>query len=166
MANSCPTRGESLKEIIAAIIIPGAAVLGAAVGGVITIYIYYRNSQLRRAEWLYSLFEKFFYQSRYSDIRRLLDYDNKQEVERLRIALANHANDQLEEKLVDYLNFFEFIATLWQLRQLPIQEIRMMFDYYIHRLGDYDFILAYLKEQGFEGLTDLVREVRELKDIK
>ena len=43
----------------------------------------------------------------------------------------------------------------------------MMFDYYLHRLGDYDFILTYLKDQGFEGLTDLVREVRELKkDVK
>ncbi len=158
-----------MKEIVASIIIPGVAVLGAAVGGAITIYVYYRNSQLRRAEWLYSLFEKFFYQSRYSDIRRLLDYDNKQEVERLRTSLANHTDDQIEGNLVDYLNFFEFIATLRQLRQLrqlSIQEIRMMFDYYLHRLGDYDFILVYLKEQGFEGLIDLVREVRELKGTK
>lgn len=38
-----------------------------------------------------------------------------------------------------------------------------MFDYYLRELGDYDFILAYLKDQGFEGLTALVREVRELK---
>ena len=43
----------------------------------------------------------------------------------------------------------------------------MMFDYYIRQLGDYDFILVYLEEQGFEGLIALVREVRELKkDVK
>lgn len=66
-----------MKEIITDIIIPGTAVLGAIIGGAITIYIYYRNSKLRRAEWLYSLFEKFFYQSQYPEIRQLLDYDNK-----------------------------------------------------------------------------------------
>ncbi|MBI5308715.1 MAG: hypothetical protein HZB37_10395 [Planctomycetes bacterium] len=152
-----------MKEIIASIIIPGIAVLGAAVGGAITIYVYYCNSQLRRAEWLYSLFEKFFYQSQYSDIRRLLGYGTQQDDERLRISLANHTDTKIEEKLVDYLNFFEFVATLRQLRQLSIREIRMMFDYYLRQLGDYDFILTYLKDQGFEGLTALVREVRELK---
>lgn len=155
-----------MMEILKDIIIPGVAVLVAAVGGAITIYIYYSNSQLRRAEWLYSLFEKFFYQSRYADIRRLLDYGDKNDLEHLRKALDTHGNQQLEEELVDYLNFFEFIATLWKLEQLPIEQVRMMFDYYIQRLGDYDFIMIYLETQGFEGLASLVREVRKLKGVK
>jgi len=155
-----------MKNFITDIIIPGAAVLGAAIGGAITIYIYYRNSQLERAQWLYSLFEKFFYQERYAEIRRLLDYDNEEELERLKKALKSHSEEQLEENLVDYLNFFEFIATLWQLRQLPIKEIRMMFDYYIQRLGDYDFIMNYLNQEGFEGLSELVAEVKKLREVK
>lgn len=149
-----------MKEIITDIVFPGAAILG----GAITIYIYYRNSQLQRAQWLYSLFEKFFYQSRYAEIRQLLDYDNEQEIKRLREALTSHTEEQLEEKLVDYLNFFEFIASLWQLRQLPMREIRMMFDYYIKRLGDHDFVMKYLQDEGFEGLTALVVKVRESKE--
>lgn len=155
-----------MKEIITDIVIPGVAILGAGIGGAITIYIYYRNSQLQRAQWLYSLFEKFFYQSRYAEIRRLLDYDNEQEIKRLRDALTSHADEKLEEELVDYLNFFEFIASLWQLRQLPMGEIRMMFDYYIRRLGDYDFVMQYLQDEGFEGLTALVVKIRELKELQ
>ncbi|PNE13003.1 MAG: hypothetical protein CR217_00560 [Beijerinckiaceae bacterium] len=69
------------------LIIPGIAVLSGIIGAAITIYIYYRNSNLRRAEWLYSLFEKFYYQSSYADIRRLLDYGNEDSIQRLRGAL-------------------------------------------------------------------------------
>ena len=153
-------------EIIKNILIPGFAVLGAVIGGAITIYIYNRNSQLQRAQWLYFLFEKFFYHTQYAEIRRLLDYENDEEINRLRSALASHCEEQLEEKLVDYLNFFEFIASLWSMRQLPIKEVRMMFDYYIRRLGDYDFIMDYLNQVGFEGLTTLIAEVRRLKEVE
>jgi hypothetical protein len=49
----------SSYAIIKDLIIPCIAVLSGVIGGVITIHIYYRNSKLRRAEWLDSLFEKF-----------------------------------------------------------------------------------------------------------
>lgn len=140
--------------------------MGALIGGGITIYIYYRNSQLQRAQWLYSLFEKFFCQSQYAKIRSLLDYGNKDEIAQLRCTLESHAETQLEEDLVNFLNFFEFIASLWQLRQLPIKQIRMMFDYYIRRLGDYDFIMNYLAQNGFEGLSDLIKEIRRLREAE
>jgi hypothetical protein len=153
-----------MNEIIKDIIIPGVAVLGGGIGGTITIYIYYWNSKLRRAEWLYSLFEKFFYQSYYADIRQLLDYCKEEQVKRLRDALRSHSDEPLEEKLVNYLNFFEFIASLWQLRQLSIMEIRMMFDYYIRRLGDHDFIIEYLQKEGYEGLLQLVKKVRQMNE--
>jgi len=73
-----------------------------------------------------------------------LTIGNEDSVRRLRGALQNHTEESLEEKLVDYLNFCEFIASLWKLRQLPIKEIQMMFEYYIRRLESYDFILEYL----------------------
>jgi hypothetical protein len=153
-----------MKEIFIDIIIPVVAVVVGGIGASITIHIYYRNSQLQRAQWLYSLFEDFFCQSNYAQIRRLIDYNSQKEVERLRKALTTHSDEQLEEKMVDYLNFFEFIASLWLLRQLSIREICMMFDYYIRRLGDYDFVMDYLAREGFEGLVLLVAKVGELKD--
>lgn len=42
----------------------------------------------------------------------------------------------------------------------------MMFDYYIRRLGDYDFVMSYLTREGFEGLSALVAEVRRLRDAR
>jgi hypothetical protein len=154
---------ETTKDLI----IPGIAVLGGLIGGAITIYIYYRNSKLRRAEWLYLLFEKFFYQSSYGEIRRLLDYGSEDDLNRLRDALKSHSEVSIEERLVDYLNFFQFIANLRQLGQLTIDEIQMMFDYYIAQLGRYDFILGYLENQDFGvNLSQLIREVRGRRETK
>jgi hypothetical protein len=148
------------------LIIPVIAVLSGIIGAAITIYIYYRNSNLRRAEWLYSLFEKFYYQSSYAGIRRILDYGNEDGVRRLRSALQGHADESLEEKLVDFLNFFEVIASLWKLRQLSIKEIQMMFEYCIRRIENHDFILEYLQAWGFEGVLELVGEVRRRGETK
>jgi hypothetical protein len=148
-------------EIISSVVIPAIALIITAIGGWITICTYKKNSNIRRAEWLYSLFEKFFCQANYAEIRQLLDYDNKEQIIRLQKAVKMHSDAFLEEKLIDYLNFFEFIASLWRLKQLSLKEIRMMFDYYIRRLGDYDFIMEYLNQEGFEGLVDLIKEVRK-----
>jgi hypothetical protein len=152
--------------IIKDIVIPCITVFVASGAAIITIIIYHRNSNLRRAEWLYALFDRFFCQRTYTDIRRMLDYANEDQVYSLRDVLHSHSDERLEEKLVDYLNFFEFLASLWKLGQLPIEEIKMTFDYYIRRLGDYEFILEYLQEQGFEGLLQLVTEVRKTSVTK
>lgn len=149
---------------LADVIIPSVAVVVAAIGGGITIYIYYKNSRLEKAKWLYSLFEKFYYEGNYSEIRSIIDYNREHHISKLFLALTKHDNEELEEKMVNYLNFFEFIASLWKMNQLTLMEIRMMFDYYIRRLGDYDFILEYLENEGFEGLKDLVKEARGAKD--
>lgn len=152
-----------MTEIVADLI-SILSLIGATVGGSITIYIYYRNSSLRRAEWLYSLFEKFFCGNAYAKVRQILDYDKPEEIESLRRVLESHSDQDIEEAMVDYLNFFEFIATLYKLQQLTMQELRMVFDYYIRRLGDYPFVMDYLTSQGFEGLAQLICEVRKLSD--
>lgn len=38
----------------------------------------------------------------------------------------------------------------------------MMFDYYIRRLGEYDFVMQYLEQQSFEVINELVKEIRTL----
>lgn len=149
-----------MEDLFARVIIPAAAVLTGAIGGGITIYIYYKNSKLEKAKWLNSLFEKFFFHEKYAEIRQLLDYSGKEEIDELKSVIKAHSQEELEEKLVDYLNFFEFISSLKKMNQLSIEEIRMMFEYYIRRLGDYDFMMEYLDDEGFNGLKELVVEVR------
>jgi hypothetical protein len=143
---------ETIKDLI----IPGFGVFFAFVGGVITIYIYHSNSKLRRAEWIYSFYKKLYYKSNYREIRRLLDYGGEDDLKRLRDALQNHSDVSLEERLVDYLNFFQFIAILQKSGQLPIDEIQMMFGYYIGNIRKYKFILKYLKGQEFGVLLELI----------
>lgn len=141
-------------------ILPILTPIGALIASGSAAYTYRRNSKLRRAEWLYSLFEKFFCEDKYADIRQIIDYAKTAELNKLKQALSTHDNTLLEEKLVNYLNFFEFIANLWLLKQVPFNEIKMMFDYYIRRLGDHDFIVDYIKSNGFEGLVKLMAEIK------
>lgn len=143
------------------VILPTVTLLATAIGGFATIHVFFRNSQLKRAEWLYSLFEKFFYDEKYSEIRRIIDYAHPEDIEKL-IKAINSTNDHdLEEQLVNYLNFFEFIANLWLLKQVPLREIKMMFEYYIRRLEEHDFIMDYINKYGFEGVAKLVEGVKD-----
>ena len=67
----------------------------------VAVFAYCRNVRLKRAEWLRSLFEKFYETERYKAVRTRLD--NADELQKRGLE---------EELLVDYLNFFEFIASL------------------------------------------------------
>jgi hypothetical protein len=149
--------------IVKDIVIPIAAIVVAAIGGFFTLYIYSQNSKLRKAEWLYSLFEKFFYENKYAEIRQLIDYGNADDIQKIADAIKNRSNIALEEQLVNYLNFFEFIANLWLLKQVHIDEVTMMFDYYIKQLNKHTFIVDYLGVNGFEGVQRLIVELQNAK---
>lgn len=145
------------------IILESFLVIISIIGGGITIYTYWRNSGLKRAEWLYSLYEKFFEQSYYKRMRQIIDYGREEDISKLKKGIIEDSEDELIEALVDYLNFFEFIASLWKLRQLSVKEISMVFEYYILRISDYDFLMQFLKDQGFEQLPGLIYELKTLK---
>ncbi|CAA9889916.1 hypothetical protein METHB2_150040 [Candidatus Methylobacter favarea] len=102
--------------------------VAALIGGGYTLYIYTQNSKYQRAQVLFLLFEKFFYKAKYAEIRQLLDYGNEDKIRQFQVVLANHSDELLEEKFVDYLNFFEFSASLVQLKQLEINEVQSMFE--------------------------------------
>ncbi|HEV8432417.1 MAG TPA: hypothetical protein VGR95_03315 [Thermoanaerobaculia bacterium] len=83
----------------------------ALVGGAIAILTFWRTAKVRRAKWLSSLHAKFFETSSYKEIRRILDSDDS-DLSRLRAELASEKNSELAEGFVDFLNFFEFVASL------------------------------------------------------
>ena len=70
------------------------------------------NQTIRKAEWLKSLYEKFYENSVYKDVRRWLDF------EKLENELKDDPENIKEEKVTDFLNFFEFIASLEKMKQL------------------------------------------------
>lgn len=132
--------------------------IAAAFYGICT----YRSSiQQKRAEWLYSLHAKFFEGDSYRRVRRMLDYEPQQKIAAAKAALAAPGSSpELEEQFVDYLNFFELVASFEKLNQLRSREVEMVFDYYIKRLGDYPFVMDYMRDNGFESLPPLVKRLR------
>ena len=111
---------------------------------------YHRNMRLKRAEWLRSLFEKFYETERYKAVRFRLDNPE---------ALQKQGLE--EEMLVDYLNFFEFIASLHKLGQIRKEEVLMLFRYYLKLIENQGDIRTYIAENGFGNLDGLLKDLKK-----
>jgi hypothetical protein len=135
--------GEILKVI--------AAMLGAA-AALWGIYVYFTNSRLRRAEWLSSLYDKFYERSELKAVREILDCEGGQSV-----AIDKLVSEEPPE-LSDYLNFFEFVAVLRKSRQLTQEEIEDLFHYYLDCLENCQAVRAYIAKKGYEQLDRLLAE--------
>ena len=151
------------KEIgIIASVITALSFIVASIIALISLRV---NNRLRRTDLLNALFEKFFYQSKYAEIRKHIDYSSKHDdlMKQLEESLINHNKNEedLEEKCVDFFNFFEFIAVLWKLKHLQIKEIKYMFEYYIKMLDNNPYTKRYIEENGFENLLDLIKEIKK-----
>lgn len=122
----------------------------AAGFGVVT---YRRSQRQRRAEWLDQLYTRFFEAPQYKRIRRILDYEVEPAFSELRAAIESGKDSDASEELVDYLNFFEFLGSLKAMDQVSDKEISMLFEYYICRLNDHPFVIAFVESEGFEELA-------------
>jgi hypothetical protein len=137
------------------------AVVLALIGAGIALATYRRSVRLKRAEWIDKLHEKFYESSNYKHIRQLLDYPHDPELEELRKGLAGENPDiELCESFVDYLNFFEYIASLWRLKQVSVKEVLMLFEYYLGLLNKHDFAKKFIRKYGFESLEMLLQQVQ------
>ncbi len=117
-----------------------------------------RNHRVRRLEWLSNLYRQFFQESNYKRIRRIIDYDTS-ELKTIDAAIKADCAHELVELMVDYLNFFEFVAGLWKSRELEKKEICILFEYYLSLLKDHSFLMDYIKNSGFENLHELLAEI-------
>jgi hypothetical protein len=126
------------------------------IGGGLALATFGRNVKIKRAEWLSSLHSKFFESDKYKRIRQILDYQTPERAD-LERALAAETPDNLVlvEEFVDYLNFFEFVASLWRLGQLELGEIEDLFKYYLDNLNGHTFATRYISAQSFENLVTL-----------
>jgi len=151
-----------MSTATAEIIIQAGLLLSALIGGYVTIKTYIKTANIRRAEWLHTLYKSFYEETTYNEMRRILDYKGDK-FDILIKQLSDNTGEQhtLREDLVDYLNFFEFIATLWKTGQLETEEILMMFDYYIRCLNHNSVIRDYIRLHGFEGLNEMIAKAEE-----
>jgi hypothetical protein len=138
-----------------------------AIGGSVAIiaaplaYVQYRRSvKTKRAEWLESLHEKFFETERYAEVRRVLDYAEQPAYDELAAAVSAGIHHRVADDLWRYLNFFELLAGLRQLKQISDKEIVRLFDYDLRLMKRQEFIMNALEPEGFDGLDNLLKTVR------
>jgi len=133
---------ETVKAL-AAIIAAAAALWGT--------YVFFSNSRLQRAKWLFELYEKFYESDDLKAIRETLDCEagNSPHIEKL-------ITDESAE-FTDYLNFFEFVAVLKKLRQLTTDEIEGLFRYYLDCLQRSGQVRSYIAKKGYEHLDELLK---------
>ena len=130
---------------------------------IFSILTYRRNSQLERAKWLNSLHEKFYEKDQYKNIRQIIEYETpkldeiRKSIEKSK-KVGEEESIELRDELDDYLNFFEFIASLWKMEQLTLDQVKMVFEHYIRRIAKHKFLLDYITDEGFENLNTLLSQ--------
>lgn len=116
---------------------------------------YYKQSKIKKGEWLQLLFEKFYESENYKQVRRLID---NQEIEK-KISLDDSTISDDEEKLTDFLNFFEFIATLENQRQISQTDVVNLFEYYLKKIKHSTVCMQWISKYGFEKLANLLNKI-------
>ena len=132
------------------------AKLFAAAGVFIGGLSYRRQAKTKRAEWLKALFEKFYEKEEFKDVRRWIESG---EIER-KINIDSTVSKE-EEKVADYLNFFEFIATLKTDNQLKRRDVLNLFEYYLRKIKASEGCMDWINNEGygFEKLRNLLGEI-------
>lgn len=126
--------------------------------GFIIAAISYRSQQrIRRAEWHKSLYEKFFENDAYKEVRVWLDYGYLHDKLNAVDVIQKEEN---EEKFTDFLNFFEFIGVLYLKKQLSFDQINDLFDYYLIRIKADSDCQNWIQKYSFEKLNRLLEKVK------
>jgi hypothetical protein len=133
----------------------GKGVAGAAalIAVLVAVVNYRSQTKLKQAEWLKSLFEKFFEDSTYKEVRVWLDYGTLHERLTVTDAVARQVN---EEKFTDFLNFFEFIGVLYSRKHLSLEQVCDVFDYYLKKITADADCREWIDQYSFEKLKALL----------
>lgn len=131
----------------------GIAGLAAVIAVVVAVVNYRAQTRLKQAEWLKSLFEKFFENATYKEVRVWLDYGTLHERLMVNDAALRQAN---EEKFTDFLNFFEFIGVLYWRRHLSFEQVYDVFEYYLKKIAGDPDCREWIDQYSFEKLKALL----------
>jgi hypothetical protein len=137
-------------------------VLGTLLAACLALSLYRRNSELERARWASSLYEKFYEKKGLKTVRDKLDC-----IEADSDAVRKLVSDA-ESDFTDYLNFFEFIAFLKKSKQLNAAQIEDLFGFYLGCLEKHSVVVRYVLEleNGYEGVASLLNSRKESRQIR
>jgi hypothetical protein len=116
-------------------------------------WTYHTNSQRERAKWAVQLYEKFYEEDRYRNMREVFDCDPNS-------AQVADVVGQESTAFTDYLNFFELVGFLVQTKQLRKTDVVDLFQYYLGCLSRHDRVVGYIGTHGFEQLDRFLKEQR------
>jgi hypothetical protein len=134
-----------------------AAYTAATLGIIFTAISYNKNNKIKRGEWLKSLFEKFFEEGTFSEVRQVIEYEKISTFLELDVKKMA-TNQRNEELLVNYLNFFEFVSVLVKNNHVTRDEVIDLFEYYLAAIQKNQFIMQYISQFGFKNLYKLLNE--------
>ena len=129
--------------------------IAALIAVIVAVVNYQQQTRLKQAEWLKSLFEKFFESPTYKEVRVWLDYDTLHEHLTVGDAEKRRVN---EEKFTDFLNFFEFIGVLYSHKHLTFAQVYDVFDYYLKKIAADADCREWIDQYSFEKLKALLRQ--------
>ena len=137
-----------------------AQIFGYSVAGVsfmLSAFAYYKNNRVKRGEWLKALHEKFFESDNYKETRKAIEYEELDSFLNIndKGEVQNRSN---EEKLVDYLNFFEFISVLQKRKHINQDEVKDLFGYFFKSIQSSAFLNRYAENYGFENLSKALND--------
>jgi hypothetical protein len=142
-----------------------ALALAALYAGLQAVREYGSRTKSEHMRSLSAFFREFYENTRFRRIRQKIDFGEFSEIKAL-LEKDNAENpdfDQVEKELfddfTDYLNFFEMVAYWIKCGQIAEDEAKAMFDYYLRRLVEFpdgSYLLRYLREAGFEYLSELL----------
>ncbi|MCX6319504.1 MAG: hypothetical protein NTW29_19665 [Bacteroidetes bacterium] len=127
-----------------------------AVGVLFAAWFYRKQVRLKQAEWLKSLFEKFFENQHYKEVRGWVDYGELNAKLNVSDFVEKRSN---EERFTDFLNFFEFIGVLHYRGELSLEQVNEIFDYYLKKIKDDPDCSIWIKKFGFEKLQLLLNKI-------
>lgn len=144
-----------------------AAIIAAFFGVVATLAALrtYRHSEeepmketkLSQIASLSELHERFFGTDYFHPIRAALHArsNSSPELENLRKIMKSDEDPPLQQKFIDYLNFFEWIAAQRTQDQLESNDITELFEYYVPNHATHNFVIRFLRKWCFDNLKSL-----------
>jgi hypothetical protein len=131
-----------IKDLLTLAVAGSAAFVG--------LRTYLKNSDTRRAEFIWDLHQGFFVAETYREIRGVLDSGDHMEITAL---IAKE-----DETFTDFLNYFELVGFLVKRKSLPLEDARALLGYYLNLLKNNGTIHAYIwdNSKGFEQLRSLL----------
>ena len=123
------------------------------------IFQYKRSIDLKRAEWISKLYDTFYITEHFSYCKSNIIYSKTLNKE-ITTALINSFNWEAQdeksklviEKVDNFLNFFEFIIYLNEIKQINSKDLNAMFSRFLKKIKSHDLLYKVIEKNWYKRL--------------